>query len=421
MNRSGSIVAFIDLAGLYAACESYDVNTPLAVLKDGVCLDVSRKAYCSGVRMNMTRRQALLICPNIVFAKYCEGKYTASSRRFLDILYNHSPVVEPISPNQAFVRLSGNADAEATLQATRAELSGLSFLMLAGVASSKFVSRAATVQMADQISMGQGAEGMEEVSGIDGVSLCLAVVRNEKEFLERLRVSYLWKVPQEVQLKLEALGIKTVEEISRVPKVKLVEQFGRVGGEIHDLVRGIDNDYVKQAYPPPEVVGRVSFDGSTDSTEVIKRGLEVVCFRVSGELRSRGCGAGSIRVEVALENGERLTASRVFPFRKSSPIALKTVAWACFSSMPGISAPVEEIVISVGELGKAEGAQIPLPLGPADMNTRVPARRLEYAVVSLSNRYSGDAVTRGSNLKTSRREELLSLWDPIRAKSRSIK
>ncbi len=102
-------IVFVELAGFYAACETVASGcgkaAPLAVMRGGICIDVSREAYRRGVRPGLTRRQAALACADTTFVDYCEPRYVASGRRFLQALNRLSPAVEPVDYHRAFVEL----------------------------------------------------------------------------------------------------------------------------------------------------------------------------------------------------------------------------------------------------------------------------------------------------------------------------
>ncbi|MGE5485297.1 MAG: DNA polymerase Y family protein [Ignavibacteriales bacterium] len=424
-----SPIVFIELAGLYTGCENPGADTPLAVIKDGVCLDVSAAAYRSGVRLNMTRRQAALTCPSLIFAGYCEGKYAEPSRRFFEALYRHSPLVEPVGYHRAFMELPGAGgvnginNVDSTLREIVAELSGLAFIALVGVGGSKLVARAA-VMMSVAAGTAATATGMTEGTASNaaraepGIELHITRIQAEKEFLEQLPVSFLWRVPEEVRCKLDALGIHTVGRLGKISQLELVKQFGRIGYELSRLAAGLDNDPVKQAYPPPALTIHTTFEGGAGSTEIIEKRLGAVCARLSEELRAMGCTAGRLRLEVTLAGGKKLTASRVFPYRRCSPESLEAGARACFSKMT-IPSPIEEMTITADNLGKTQNVQARLPLDRPRDPLRDPLRdrsstiTLEQAISALSGKYKKDVIARGG-LKPSRREMLLSIWDPVR-------
>ncbi len=450
-----SPVVFVEIVGLYTGCENSGLDnrlgSPLAVIKGGVCVDASPAAYRYGVRLDMTRRQAALICPSLVFAGYCEGKYAAPSRRFLETLYKHSPLIEPIGYHQAFMGLSDDDNADSILREIMAELSDLAFIVLVGIGRSKLVARAAamivaTTTKAITSTASTVADGASPAAAAiattvttapadtaNGVELRLIHVKAENEFLEQLPVSLLWKTPEAVRRKLEALGIRTVGHLRRIPQVEIVKQFGRAGYELSRLAEGMDDDPINPAYPPPEITVRATFDGGAGSTDIVEKRLETLCAQISEELREMGCAAGGLRLEVMLANGQKIDASRVFPHRKCSAGAMKTGAWACFAKM-AIHSPIERITVTAGDLGKMQNMQAHLPFalpfgigesvnrgktatGPGSEGrppNRPVALPLEQAISALSRRYEKDIIFRGGDLKPSRREEVLSIWDPVR-------
>jgi DNA polymerase-4 len=413
-------VAFVELAGFYVACENTGAHAAVAVLRGDVCWDVSEVAYRSGARVGSTKRQAALACPGISFTGYQRGKYSEPSRRFLDVLYARSPAVEPVDFHQAFLTVGGGDGPGATphrsdLLGLERELRGLCFMVRVGVAASKFAARAAVLRSAYPGDI-QGAAvlGGSAPGGTGaGVRLSGVIVTDEGEFLRNLPVSFLWKVPEEVRNRMEALGLKRVGDLGTIPYVELVRQFGAIGREVYRLARGAGNDPVLPGYPPPEIVRRVSFENGVDSRDAIKAEIDEACRLAGQELRDTGRGAGRIRVELVLQDGRKAAASRRFLRRRWSAEALKTAAGACLDGIT-VTAPVEEVSVVVDELGKMEPRQMFMPLDSGERRSGYAGPDLEQVISALDDKFRKNAVFRGREFRASRREMLLSMWDPMR-------
>ena len=209
-----------------------------------VVVAASYEARVFGVRSAMPAARAERLCPQAVFVPPDFTRYKAVSRQVREIFDHHTPLVEPLSLDEAYLdvttTLTGLPTATATAEAIRAairEETGLT--ASAGVAPNKFLAKIAS-----------------DWNKPDG----LFVLRPHRvdAFLAPLPVGRLPGVGQVMEQRLAALGIATVGQLRDVPGAELERRFGRWGLRLHELSLGIDTH--------PVVTGRPTLQVSCEDT-----------------------------------------------------------------------------------------------------------------------------------------------------------
>lgn len=227
-----------DLDAFYASVEQRDRpdlrGVPMAV-GGGVVLAASYEARAMGVRTAMGFRAARACCPGLVMVDPRMDAYTEASRAVFDVFGDTTPLVEPISIDEAFLDVSGLrriSGPPATIAAALRErvLAEVGLPISVGVARTKFLAKVAS-----------------GVSKPDG--LLVVEPADELAFLHPLPVQRLWGVGPKTAEKLADRGIATVGEVAAVGRDALVGILGAgSGGHLHALAHNHD--------PRPVVVGR---------------------------------------------------------------------------------------------------------------------------------------------------------------------
>src|ERR671925_330945 len=192
----------------------------------GVVSAASYEARVFGVRSAMPISRAARLCPEGVFLPVDMDKYVAVSRQIMAILDAFSPLVEPVSVDEAFVDLTGMTslfgpapDAVARMKQRIRSETGLT--ASAGLAANKFIAKVAS-----------------DLRKPDG----LVVVESggEAEFLTPLPIERLWGVGRATAKDLAALGIASIGQLQRLPRATLVARLGDHGAALYELAFGRD-------------------------------------------------------------------------------------------------------------------------------------------------------------------------------------
>ncbi|OGK77949.1 MAG: hypothetical protein A2050_14730 [Candidatus Rokubacteria bacterium GWA2_73_35] len=213
----------------YASVEQRDrpalAGRPVIVGADprgrGVVSAASYEARVYGVRSAMPIGRAARLCPHAAFLPVDMAKYREVSLQIMAILAGFSPLVEPVSVDEAFVDLTGTerlfGSPEAAVRRIKVRIREETRLTAsAGLAPNKFLAKVAS--------------DLEKPDG-----LVVVAPGGEARFLAPLPVERIWGVGRVMARALRELGVTTVAELQRVPRAVLVRRFGRHGEALHAL------------------------------------------------------------------------------------------------------------------------------------------------------------------------------------------
>jgi DNA polymerase-4 len=206
----------------------------------GVVSAASYEARVYGVRSAMPISTAARLCPHGAFLPVDMAKYQRVSTEIMAILDGFSPLVEPISVDEAFVDLTGTESLfgppeEAVRTIKRRIREATSLTASAGLAPNKFLAKIAS-----------------DLRKPDG--LVVVPHGGEAAFLAPLAIARLWGVGKVMAEALSGLGITTIGQLQTMPRAVLVRRFGGHGAELHDLAFGRDDRPV-EPYTAPKSMG----------------------------------------------------------------------------------------------------------------------------------------------------------------------
>ena len=305
--RAQASILHLDLDAFFAAVEQRDKPSlrgrPVVVGGvggRGVVATASYEARVHGVRSAMSTREARARCPH---AAYLSGRfhaYRAASETVMTLLRSVSPLVEPLSLDEAFVDLAqaGLPDLEvATVSALAEEIrarlheatGGLTASV--GVATSKFVAKVAS-----------------DLDKPDG--LVVVPPGTEVELLSPMQVSVIPGVGPATTERLRRAGIHTVADLHRVSLDELVRQVGRAhGASLHELSRARDDRPVVAEREAKSVSVESTFE--TDLTD--RRLMEGLLTRQAGDVAARlgkaGLSGRTVTIKVRLHDFTTLSRS----------------------------------------------------------------------------------------------------------------
>jgi DNA polymerase-4 len=382
-------VLHVDMDAFYASIEQRDRlelrGKPVVVggPKDarGVVAAASYEARRFGVRSAMPLRTAARLCPHGVFLPVRMARYLEVSRAVFSILDRFSPVVEPLSVDEAFLdptggeRLLGGpvSAGRAIRAAVRAEL-GLTCSV--GVAPTKFVAKIAS--------------DLEKPDA-------LVVVRPEavESFLAPLPVRRMWGVGARGEKALRAMGVETFADLAACDPIRLRRAFGARADALWALARGEDARPVLPEHAPKSVGVETTFPEDVADPTELHRTLVLLSDRLGARLRREGLLAGRVTLEVRYAPFRTLTRQATLPEPSASTAALLRAALALFEERtPGASSPVRLLGISASRFS----GQAPLFTAPGEAR----ARRVDAAVDAVRARYGAGALGRGSVVASAR-------------------
>ncbi len=375
-------ILHVDLDAFFAAVEQRDRpelrGRPVVVGgaggedARGVVSAASYEARVFGIRSAMSLREAYRRCPDAVFLPVDGRRYQAASRDVMTILRRFTPLVEPISIDEAFLDVTasaalfgdGPAIARRIKDETREEV-GLTASV--GVATTKLVAKIAS--------------DLEKPDG-----LVVVPAGEEAAFLAPLPIGRLWGVGEKTATALAEYSVRTIGDLAALPPDLVVRRFGKHGASLVARARGMDPDPVHDGDPAKSVGHEHTFDVDTSDSEVIERTLLAMADGVAGRLRSAGVRAGTVAVKIRDSSFKTITRQRTLaePTDLTDPIYTAALELA----RPEIRGMrVRLLGVTASNLGERE------QLGMFD-TTEPRHRRAVEAADTLRRRYGEGAVTR---------------------------
>ncbi len=377
-------VIHVDMDAFYAAIEQRDHpelrGKPVLVGGDprgrGVVSTASYEARPYGCHSAMPMATAVRLCPQAVVIRPRMERYVEVSRRVFAILEEFTPLVEPLSIDEAFLDVTGTTrlfGSPVTIAQTlkrriheETELTGST-----GVAPNKFLAKLAS--------------DLEKPDGL--------VVVGEDEvqaFLDPLPISRLWGVGKATLPKLERLGVHTFGDLRRLSAEELRDRFGESGDHFYRLVRGIDDRPVVPDREAKSISHEVTFPTDVSDRAYLRSILLDQVEHVARRLRRHRQFGRTVTVKIRAGDFTTITRSATLPEPTDCTDTLWEATAALFDEwLRKRRYPVRLIGMGVSHLSPQVGRQLQLFEGaPA-------ASRLDQTVDRILDRFGNGAIHRG--------------------------
>jgi DNA polymerase IV len=302
------IILHVDLDAFFAAVEQRDRpelrGKPVIVggggpNDRGVVSTASYEARVFGVHSAMSLREAGRLCPHGIFLPVDGAKYQAASKAVMAVLRRFTPLVEPISIDEAFLDVTGSrilfGDGDAIGRRIKDEVkASVDLTISVGVATTKLVAKIAS-----------------DLRKPDG--LVVVEPGDEEAFLAPLEIRRLWGVGEKSAAVLREYGVRTIGDLAALPDDLLVRRFGKHGASLAQRARGVDDDLVGGRDAAKSIGHEHTFDVDTSDREVIERTLLGMSEGVAGRLRDSGVRASTITVKIRDTTFRTITRQRTLP------------------------------------------------------------------------------------------------------------
>lgn len=277
LEYSGRKIIHLDMDCFYAAVEMRErpelAGRPVAVgggSRRGVVTTCNYEARRFGVRSAMPGFQARELCPHLVFLPVRFDLYRAESVKIRKILLSYTPLVEPLSLDEAYLDVTGLGryawDIAREIRRRIHEETGLT--ASAGVASNKMLAKIAS-----------------DWRKPDGQ---FAIVPGQVDaFMAGLPVRKLWGIGPKSAERLAARGILTCGDLQRLTPAEMNRQFGRWGAELAQLCRGEDDRPVEPNRIRKSLSNENTYLENLDSLAACAREMEILVGDLLEELQSK--------------------------------------------------------------------------------------------------------------------------------------
>jgi DNA polymerase IV len=380
---AGTGILHVDMDAFYAAVEVLDDPSlrgrPIIIGGvDGrsVVSSASYEARRFGVRSAMPVTQALRLCPTAIVVPPHFDRYSALSAQVMGIFHDVTPLVEPLSIDEAFLdvrgarRLWGSPGEIARMLRARV-LTETGLTCSIGVAATKHVAKMAST-----------------ISKPDGLLIVPAAATDA--FLAPRSVRALWGVGPKSAESLESRGIRTVADVLDTPRSILERALGPAMGErVWHLARGIDAREVDTTRIEKSIGHEETFSDDIADPAILRTELRRLADRVGARLRSNGWEARTISIKVRYSDFTTLSRSQTLAEPSAVGQRIGEAAIELFSSLE-MPLPIRLLGVRAEKLQPSgDGA---LALWDDDEEWR----RIEGALDDATSRFGRGAVTRAT-------------------------
>ncbi|MEV0269992.1 DNA polymerase IV [Hamadaea sp. NPDC050747] len=377
----GASILHADLDAFYASVEQRDrpaLRGKPVIVGHGVVLACSYEAKARGVRTAMGGRQARALCPDAIVLEPRMSAYSQASKAVFEVFRDTTPLVEPISIDEAFLDVGGlrrisGTPTEIAVRLRADVLSRVGLPITVGVARTKFLAKVAS-----------------RVAKPDGL-LTVAPDR-ELEFLHPLPVQMLWGVGPVTAAKLAERGIRTVAHVARIGEAALISILGgHAGRHLWALAHNKDARRVETGRRRGSMGAQRALGRGNQSYEELDATLAGLVDRVTRRMRKADRPGRTVVLRMRFRDFTRATRSRTLSRPTVQTEEILAAARTLLSAVRPMIAVrgLTLIGISVGNLENQDFVQLELPFGTPD---RV---ALDGALDAVRDRFGSGSVTRG--------------------------
>ncbi len=369
---TGCTVLHVDMDAFYASATLLShpelVGTPVIIGggNRGVVLSATYEARRFGVTSAMPMARARRMCPQATVLPPEHDLYARISAGVMETFRSVTPVVEPLSLDEAFLDVSGAvrrlgspATIGQALRDTVHDEQGITCSV--GVAPSKFVAKLAS-----------------NLAKPDGM---VVVPRDEVvPFVQQLPVAALWGVGDRTEEQLLRLGLRTVADIAHTPLDTLVRALGEATGHhLHELAWGRDPRPVEREQREKSIGSDTTFDEDVDDAAEVRRHLLALSERTAARMRAAGLSGRTVTLKVRFSDFTTITRARTLREPTDSGRALHDAAVSLFDALGLQRARIRLVGVRASGLTDTAGTPVQAMIGEPEHGWRDADRAVDRA------------------------------------------
>ncbi len=384
-------IAHIDCDAFYASVEKRDRpelrDKPVIVGggRRGVVAAACYVARLYGIRSAMPMFRALKACPDAVVIRPDMAKYQRAGHQIREMMRELTPLVEPLSIDEAFLDLTGTealhggSPARSLARLVKRIEAELGLTASIGLSYNKFLAKIAS--------------DLDKPRGFAVIGRAEAA-----EFLADKPLRIIWGVGQALDAALARDGLRSVGDLRAREEIDLVARYGAIGRRLSRFARGIDERRVEPNAPTKSLSAETTFDRDIAAPEALLAQLWPLCEKVAARLKKAELAGTSVTLKLKTAEFRQLTRSS----RLATPTQMAEVLYRAATPLLEREADGRRFrLIGVGasDLSDGEMADPPDLFDPE----RAHQARVETAIDAVRAKLGDAAIAKGRGLETAAR------------------
>ncbi|PYI56462.1 DNA polymerase IV [Paenibacillus flagellatus] len=384
--KRGRVVLHIDMNAFYCSVheavepEKYK-GKPLAVggnieLRKGIVVTSSYAARAKGVKTGMHIREALKACPDLIVLQPDFDLYRQFSRRFMQIAYGYSPLVEAMSIDECFVDITGSKqfgtplDIARTIQDRIRDELGLPCSI--GVAPNKLLAKMAS--------------DMKKPNGISVLRK-----RDVRPLLWDKPCNQMYGIGYRMAERLRKLNIRTIGELANMDESFLVKHFGVNGSWLKRAANGIDESPVNPEREQSKSIGHTTTlpKNLTESADISRVFLNL-SDQVARRMRRQKLVCGTIQITIRDPDMKTITRSFTLGVPTENADDIHRISLKLFERHWGYGKPVRLLGVTLQSLQPKQTAAIQLDLFEYEKHPK--KEQLNETMDRIRDKYGENAI-----------------------------
>ena len=384
------IIIHVDMDAFYPSVEVLDdpalKGKPVIVggsRKRGVVASASYEARKFGIHSAQQMVTAMRLCPEGIFLPVRMFRCKEISKKIFEIFRTFSPLVEPVSIDEAFLDISGSArllgsSKEIAKKIKDRVVKETGLTVSAGVAPSKFVAKIAS--------------DFEKPDG-----LTMVFPDHVSAFLNPLTIDRMWGVGKATKQVLNHLNVQTIGDLSRVPVNILERRFGRQGRKMHLLSMGMDDRDVVPFHEIKSVGHEETFSKDMLDVDQARKAILSLSNKVSYRMRQGRTTARTITLKVKYSDFVRITRSTTLLKAIDDGLEIYSACCDLLENTLIGQRPVRLLGVSVSHL-EPRGTESQMSLFQQERGSQKRSE-LNTALDSINDKFGYDTVRPGTLLE----------------------
>jgi len=390
-------IIHIDMDAFFAAIEQLDFpeyrGQPVIVGADpqkgkgrGVVSTASYEARKFGIHSAMPISHAYYRCPHGIFVRPRGKRYLEVSQQIMQILAGFTPLVEPLSIDEAFLDVSGSQRLFGTAVTIAKKIknqihqeTGLTASI--GIAPNKFIAKIAS--------------DLEKPDG-----LVIVDPGQEKAFLAPLPISKMWGIGKKSEPIFRKYGIDTIGDLAAQPPEKLVAAFGKAGMTYWQLANGIDNRPVSNSAAAKSVSQEITFMEDTADQGQLEQVIFELAENLGRTLRQKKLKGKTVTLKIRLADFSTYTRAHSFLKFIDSSNLIRQAALQTFRQFDCQGQKVRLIGIGISHFNTEMGEQLPLFQDSTEKN-----RQIDEVIDIIENHFGKGTIQKATLLNRRQRSD----------------